>query len=84
MAKNSPGASQRTRECAPCSAPTSLSVAPRVKPTVRNSVALKVKCVTFLKEVTTYFAQCKADVGQVFYVYSDIYDFEYPASTYLY
>lgn len=54
MAKNSPGALQRTRESGPCSAPTSLNVAPRVKPAVRNSIALMVQCVTCLKAVKNF------------------------------
>lgn len=40
MAKNSPGASQQTQESAPCSAPTSLNAAPRIKPVVRQSRVL--------------------------------------------
>lgn len=40
MAKNSPGASLQTQESAQCSAPTSLNVAPKISPVVRDSAAL--------------------------------------------
>lgn len=49
MAKNSPGVSQQTPESAPCSAPTSPNVEPRVEPAVRNSIALKVRSLTFFE-----------------------------------